>query len=600
MTGELPYPGDDPNDLNRVQTAFDSQKTVVDGVTKTLGQATRSMQANWIADAAQAAAHDLGKTQSVLTTMAGDFGSCSSAVSQYRAAIVSIRTQIDGLRTKLAAQQAVLCADVEVYGRSARLAEVNDMSATDLASYRSGIAANAASARKAIAGVQAEYEALVKKADTAVTTCSQAVTTTVSGHEYLGSTYSSVGLTSVLGLDGLSLLSAYDLKIADTPPTFPKDETPAQIATWWAGLPPEAKADYRGDWPGVIGNTNGIPLPDRATANYGAATADLVAAESAGDAAKVTLLKSLLRTGSSLVLYDPSQDHYGVMWGNIDASHVALFVPGVGNDGNVPGWIKSARTIQTTAGPDSAVIMWKGYDDPGDHGTLDIANAGFTGRAEDGATNLTAFAQGGLQLGSNQSLTIVAHSYGSVVTGVALANDGLQPTNVVTAGSPGMTVDNVGQLHLNSSQFYAEQAPKDLVANNLGGFGNDPTSPSFGGARLATNAPGLPSVSGHSQYFGRGTKAVQDIAAVIDGNVTPASIQKPSSGDDAGAAARILVNPFGPAWDAAARDYHGPGSSVVGAVAHLNNLVSNNVDAGVRDGTNAVESGAKKVWGWVS
>ena len=176
----------------------------------------------------------------------------------------------------------------------------------------------------------------------------------------------------------------------------------------------------------------------------------------------------------------------------------------------------------------------------------------------------------------------------------------LQPTNVVTAGSPGMTVDEVGQLHLNSSQFYAEQAPKDFVADNLGGLGNDPSSPSFGGTRLATNAPGLPGVSGHSQYFIPGTKAVQDIAAVIDGHVTPANIQKPTSGDEAGATARVLVNPFGPAWDAAARGDHGPGSSVVGAVAHLNDLISNNVDAGVRDGTNAVESGAARVWGWVS
>jgi Alpha/beta hydrolase len=311
-------------------------------------------------------------------------------------------------------------------------------------------------------------------------------------------------------------------------------------------------------------------------------------------------LKGLLSTGSSLVMYDPSQDHYGVLWGNIDASHVALFVPGVGNDGTVPGWVNSAHTIQQTAGPDSAVIVWKGYHDPGDHGTLDIANAGFTSRAETGATALTGFATGGLQLGSNQSLTIVAHSYGSVVAGVAMADDGLKPTNVVTAGSPGMTVDNVGQLHLNSSQFYAEQAPKDIVANNLGGLGNDPTSPSFGSTRLATNAPGLPSVSGHSQYFTPGTKAVQDIASVIDGNVAPANTQAPSAGDDTGAAARILVNPFGPEWDTAAQDYHGPGSSLVGAVAHLNNLVSNNVDAGVRDGTNGVESGAKKVWGWVS
>ena len=43
----------------------------------------------------------------------------------------------------------------------------------------------------------------------------------------------------------------------------------------------------------------------------------------------------------------------------------------------------------------------------------------------------------------------------------------------------------------------------------------------------------------------RGTKVVGDIAAVIDGPVTPATIQERTSGDNAGAAARVLATPFG-------------------------------------------------------
>lgn len=599
MSGDFPYPGDDPLDLIRVSCAFDSEKSTVDTVLTTLTEASASMKANWVSDAATAAAGDLGKLHTVLTTVSTDFAAASTAVETYRSTLASIRLQVDALRASLSKANAVMTAEHNEMSRSGRFAEFNDMDAAQLTSYRKSITSDEGKAQRAINSLTEDYNALVRKANTATTTCSEALTATVTGHAYRGSTYTAVGLSQLLGLDGLSLLSAFDLKMATTKPNL-TGKTPAQITAWWAGLPPQQRSDYIADWPAIIGNTNGIPLPDRATSNHARAESDLATAELSGDTAKVKLLKGLLRTGSSLVMYDPSKDHYGVLWGNIDASHIALFVPGVGDDGNVPGWVNSAKTIQTTAGPDSAVIMWKGYDDPGDHGTLDKATAGFTGRAETGATALTAFSTGGLQLGSNQSLTIVAHSYGSVVAGVALANDGLQPTNVVTAGSPGMTVDEVSELHLKPGQFFAEQAPGDFVANNLAGFGNDPTSPTFGGTRLATNAPGMPSVSGHSDYFDPGTKAVQDIAAVIDGKVTQSDIQHPGASDYAGAAARILVNPLGPVLDTAARDYHGPGSSVIGGVAHLDNVIANNVDTGVRNTTNAVESGAKKVWSWVS
>ena len=599
MSGDFPYPGDDPLDLIRVSCAFDSEKRTVDSALTTLTEASASMKANWTSDAATAAAGDLGKVHTVLSTVSTDFAAASTAIETYRSTLSSIRLQVDALRSSLTKANAAMTAEHNEMSRSGRFAEINDMDAAQLTAYRKSITTDEGTTQRSINTLTDDYNALVRKANSATTTCSEALTTTVTAHAYQGSTYSTIGLNQLLGLDGLSLLSAFDLKMATTPPNL-AGKTPAQISAWWAALPPDQRSDYIADWPAIVGNTNGIPLPDRATSNHARAESDLAAAQSSGDTAKVKLLQSLLLTGSSLVMYDPAQDHYGVMWGNIDASHVALFVPGVGDDGNVPGWIRSAKIIQTTAGPDSAVIMWKGYDDPGDHGTLDKAAAGFTARAETGATALTAFSTGGLQLGSNQSLTIVAHSYGSVVTGVALANDGLKPTNVVTAGSPGMTVDNVGQLHLKSSQFYAEQAPGDPVANNLAGFGTDPTSPTFGGNRLATNAPGLPSVAGHSEYFSRGTKAVQDIAAVIDGKVTQSDIQHPGVSDYAGAGARIVVNPLGPLLDTAARDYHGPGSSVIGAVSHLDNAVANNVDTGVRNATSGLESGAKKVWSWVS
>ena len=113
--------------------------------------------------------------------------------------------------------------------------------------------------------------------------------------------------------------------------------------------------------------------------------------------------------------------------------------------------------------------MWKGYDNPAD---ILAAAAGSIECNEDLATaahDLTEFVAT-LDLEPEQSLTVVAHSFGSIVVGAALADAGLKVTDVVVAGSPGMTVDGLRQLHLEQSHFFSEQAPGDAVAE-LGVFG---------------------------------------------------------------------------------------------------------------------------------
>ena len=99
---------------------------------------------------------------------------------------------------------------------------------------------------------------------------------------------------------------------------------------------------------------------------------------------------------------------------------------------------------------------------------------------------------------------MVAHSFGSIVTGAALADCGLQVTDVVVAGSPGMTVDELRQLHLEQSHFFSEQAPGDAIAE-LGRLRGCPrASPTFGGTRMSTNAPDHPPVAAHSQLLRTG------------------------------------------------------------------------------------------------
>jgi Alpha/beta hydrolase len=258
------------------------------------------------------------------------------------------------------------------------------------------------------------------------------------------------------------------------------------------------------------------PLAWRAAANLEAVKKDLAAAYTQGEDSRTALLETLLSSGGGILLYRPRLEHYALLFGDLDAArHVALIVPGVGDGTNMcDDWIPGALNLHAAA-DDTAVVLWKGYDNPLD--LFDAATESLECRADLFAAggDLVAFVDW-LDLDGGQSLTVVAHSFGSVVTGTALADHGLRPTDVVVAGSPGMTVDELRQLHVEKGHFFSEKAPGDTVAE-LGIFGAAPTSSTFGGTRMRTNAPGHDNVLAHSEYFEAGSEALENMVAVVTG-----------------------------------------------------------------------------------
>jgi pimeloyl-ACP methyl ester carboxylesterase len=258
------------------------------------------------------------------------------------------------------------------------------------------------------------------------------------------------------------------------------------------------------------------PLARRAASNLEAVKMDLGASYTQGDERRTTLLQTLLSCGGRILLYRPQLQHYAVLFGDVDtARHVALVVPGVGDGTNMSDdWIPGAMNLYVAAA-DTAVVLWKGYNNPVD--IFDAATESIECNADlmTAGSDLVAFVDW-LDLSEEQSLTVVAHSFGSVVTGTALADYGLRCTDVVVAGSPGMTVDELRQLHVESSHFFSEKAPGDTVAE-LGIFGAAPTSSTFGGTRMRTNAPGHASVLAHSLYFEAGSEALENMVAVVTG-----------------------------------------------------------------------------------
>jgi pimeloyl-ACP methyl ester carboxylesterase len=221
--------------------------------------------------------------------------------------------------------------------------------------------------------------------------------------------------------------------------------------------------------------------------NLAAAQADLVIALSEGNLVWQRLLQTLMDCGGDILLYRPDRDHYAIQFGALEATrHVAVMVPGVGDDTNLcRDWVPSAHNLFTAAAS-TTVIMWKGYDNPSSIVAAAIGSVECNEHLRAAGGSLAEFVRC-LPLREHHSVTIVAHSFGSLVTGAALADHDLQVTDVVVAGSPGMSVDGLRELHIWSAHFFSEEAPGDAIAE-LGIFGALPTSPFFGGTHAHQRA----------------------------------------------------------------------------------------------------------------
>jgi pimeloyl-ACP methyl ester carboxylesterase len=299
-------------------------------------------------------------------------------------------------------------------------------------------------------------------------------------------------------------------------------------------------------------------LSRRAASNLAAVKMDLAGATVDEDADRMSLLQTLIKSGAQILLYRPQLQHYALLFGDLEtAEHVAVVVPGVGDGTNLcDDWIPGAENLFEAA-TSTAVVLWKGYDNPAD---VLAAAAGSIECNEDlvaAANDLTAFVAA-LALEPEQSLTVIAHSFGSIVTGCALADAGLEVTDVIVAGSPGMTVDELRDLHLDQSHFFSEQAPGDVIAE-LGVFGASPATPSFGGTRMSTNAPDHPPVMAHSRYFEPGSAALENMVDVVTGQYSSILRHRAGLPEIAGGlVAWTLRMPVVP-LRAAGRHYRGPG-----------------------------------------
>ncbi len=258
-----------------------------------------------------------------------------------------------------------------------------------------------------------------------------------------------------------------------------------------------------------------------------------------------------------LLRFDPAGDGRMIeVRGDLaTAKHILIYVPGMSNDmwsftNNLrprADILYDQMVAEAGNASDVAVITWLGYDTP----DLDVGGfveAAGSAPAKDGAKQLVADINDLRSNGVTGQITVVGHSYGSVVAGRAMRS-GLDVDNVIVLGSPGMDAKNRQQLGSPKVNLYAsatgrattktQQATdfaRDVVINGVapvipvilvrpigevvtGGdyvaqapvHGPDPTKPGFGAKVFPSNG------SGHGAYFDEGSEGVENIAKIAVG-----------------------------------------------------------------------------------
>ncbi|MFE9113925.1 alpha/beta hydrolase [Streptomyces collinus] len=204
------------------------------------------------------------------------------------------------------------------------------------------------------------------------------------------------------------------------------------------------------------------------------------------------------------------------------ADRIAVLVPGSDTSLDTYGRFHAAAAAlhrqldrQAPAGTRTAVVAWLGYETPGTVSTTVTT----TGRAEQAAPHLRALVADLRAIaGTGPRISLLCHSYGSVVCGRAAA--GLAVDDIALVGSPGTGAGTAAGLHTRA-RVWAARGGDDWVGNvphvdldlfgTTVGFGTDPVSPAFG-ARVFTAGDG-----GHSDYFRPGSASLTNLARIVLG-----------------------------------------------------------------------------------
>lgn len=380
---------------------------------------------------------------------------------------------------------------------------------------------------------------------------------------------------AIRGADGDLSPAQVATQLGHLPPKMPRvpgpDTAPAEVNKWWHALTPGQQDRVKEWFGGSLRNLDGIPTDIRNELNVPVLQQELARLQQGWydgngvwhtNSDKLADLQALRDTltkqpGSSLILLDttshPRKVLAAVGVGDVDnAERVGVTVGGLNTrvSSSVDQMTREAAAqrdkaaeLRARAGlpnPDAvASIAWLGYDAPGN--LKDVAQDWL---ARKGSGPLNNFYQGlaAVSNAADQHITAFGHSYGSLITSLALQR-GAPVNDVVFYGSPGIAITDAAQLGVPAGHAFYEVGINDLVAeaiSELGTFGAAPQDvPGMTALSVGTGvAPGgavgdgllHERAYGHSEYARDGSNnqlrmSGYNMAAVLAG--LPDDVVKP-------------------------------------------------------------------------
>ncbi|MEZ5150230.1 alpha/beta hydrolase [Rhodococcus zopfii] len=339
-----------------------------------------------------------------------------------------------------------------------------------------------------------------------------------------------------------------------------------EVTRWWDMLGEQARERLLTTRPGEIGGLDGIPAADRDRANRALLEDERVRLERVAERLATELDSNIFggvfsnadagleQTRNKLAALDAIGDVLArddrqllnldlsgreamaaVAVGDVDtADHVAVFTPGAGStvQGNLAGYDEQMAAVRTQAerGLESsgrvdhsvAAVTWLNYQAPQWGWGLAVTERSPVSdlAATGAAPHLAQFLSGLDARQDNPNVTAIGHSYGALVTGLALAQ-GAPADAAVFLGAPGIGTGDVDDLGLPPGSAFLVEADRDPVAD-AGTFGGDP---SFldGLTRLSSDAgidgsgASHSGSTGHSAYLNPGTMSSYNVALVVAG-----------------------------------------------------------------------------------
>jgi hypothetical protein len=260
---------------------------------------------------------------------------------------------------------------------------------------------------------------------------------------------------------------------------------------------------------------------DELAVRYAARRSDIraaaLAAEAHGAHKRAAALRELAAPTRQFLSFDGRDGGRTVeIFGDLArADRVAVLVPGADTSVDHYGRLRnSAEALLHELGEGGAVVAWVGYRTPATIST----DAVTPDRADTGAAELTAFTAELAAARPSARVSLLCHSYGTVVC--ARAARGLAADNLVLFGSPGTGVPTAAALGTRAT-VWAGRGSADWIADvphvslelplMTVGFGEDPMNPAYGARPFDAGD------SDHSSYLKPDSLSLRNLARIVEG-----------------------------------------------------------------------------------